>query len=208
MSCDLGRSAHSPTFPSLRLYHSSFSNPFIASPTSQLILWCDVGEAKEGLVNELWRRWSNKKGCRMSYDIGSSAHSPTFPSLRLCHSSFSNPSIDLLASQLILQPFHCFTYITAHSPTLLLLLLCYRLFTYVTWWAAHALYNLLFLSFPGFSNYITLLYLHIKINLKINTSVNTATDQLNWNFVWAVFLKFRIFSMKLWLVNMESAIVY
>ena len=35
-------------------------------------------------------------------------------------------------SQLILQPFRCFTYVTAHSPTLLSLLLRHRLFTYVT----------------------------------------------------------------------------
>ena len=44
---------------------------------------CDVGEAKEGLENELWRRWSNgrvgewavtyakrRKGCRISCDLG------------------------------------------------------------------------------------------------------------------------------------------
>ena len=63
------------------------------------------------------------------------AHSPTFPSLYVHHSTFSNPSVALPTSQLILQPFHCFTYraelilqafccftyITAHSPTLLLL---------------------------------------------------------------------------------------
>ena len=30
-----------------------------------------------------------------------------------------------------------FTYVTAHSPTHLSLLLCHRLFTYVTWQAAH-----------------------------------------------------------------------
>ena len=30
--------AHSPTLPSLYLHHSSFSNPSVASPTSQLIL--------------------------------------------------------------------------------------------------------------------------------------------------------------------------
>ena len=30
--------AHSPTFPSLHLRHNSFSNPFVALPTSQLIL--------------------------------------------------------------------------------------------------------------------------------------------------------------------------
>ena len=47
------------------------------------------------------------------------AHSPTFPSLHLRHNSFSNPSIALPTSQLILQPFRCFTYVTVHSPTLL-----------------------------------------------------------------------------------------
>ena len=30
--------AHSPTFPSLHLRHNSFSNPSVASPTSQIIL--------------------------------------------------------------------------------------------------------------------------------------------------------------------------
>ena len=93
---------------------------------------CDVGEAKEGLENELWRRWRNK-GWRMSCDVGkatkglenelwrrwsdkgwrmskahsyshSKAHSPTFPSLHLRHNSFSNPSVALPTSQLILQP--------------------------------------------------------------------------------------------------------
>ena len=68
------------------------------------------------------------------------AHSPTFPSLHLRHCSFSNPSVILPTSQLIFQPFLCFTYITAHSPTLILLLLHHRLFTYVTWWAVHALW--------------------------------------------------------------------
>ena len=41
------------------------------------------------------------------------------PSVALTtHSSFSNPSVASLTSQLILQPFRCFTYVTAHSPTL------------------------------------------------------------------------------------------
>ena len=60
----------------------------------------------------------------------SSAHSPTFLSLHLCHNSFSNPSVTLPTvchssffnpsvaspiSQFILQPFRCFSYITS-SP--------------------------------------------------------------------------------------------
>ena len=36
------------------------------------------------------------------------AHSPTLPSLYLRHSSFSNPSVALPTSQLILQPFRPF----------------------------------------------------------------------------------------------------
>ena len=76
----------------------------------------------------------------------------------LRHSSFSNPSAALPTSQLILQPFHCFTYVigtssmsqlifqpfrrftyvTAHSKTLLLLHLRHRHFTYFIWRPAHA----------------------------------------------------------------------
>ena len=52
-------------------------------------------------------------------------------------SSFSKLSDTSPTSQLILQPFRCFTYITAHSPPLLSLLLRHRLFMYVTWRAAH-----------------------------------------------------------------------
>ena len=53
------------------------------------------------------------------------------------HNSFSNPSVALPTSQLILQSFRCFTYVTVHSRTLLSLLLPHRIFTYVTWRAAH-----------------------------------------------------------------------
>ena len=64
-------------------------------------------------------------------------HSPTLPSLYPPHSSFSNPSVALPTSQLILQPFRCSSYVTAHSRTILSLFLRHRLFTYVTWRAAH-----------------------------------------------------------------------
>ena len=57
---------------------------------------CDVGEATEGLENKLWPRWNDGK-------------------------AFSNLSVSSPRSQLILQPFHRFTYVTAHSPTLPLL---------------------------------------------------------------------------------------
>ena len=65
---------------------------------------CDVGKARGGLENELWRRWSTE----------------SFQSLHLRHSSFwfSKLSVTSPTSQLILQPFHRFTYVTTHSPTL------------------------------------------------------------------------------------------
>ena len=50
-----------------------------------------------------------------------------FSSLHLRHNSFSNPSVALPTSQLILQPYRCFTYVTVHSPTLLSLLLRHKL---------------------------------------------------------------------------------
>ena len=72
---------------------------------------CDVGKATEGLENKLWRRWSDGKGWRMSR-----AHSPTF-------------TVTSRTSQLILQPFRRFTYVTAHSPTLPFLHLRHNLFS-------------------------------------------------------------------------------
>ena len=90
--------------------------------------------------------WNNFIFLKMSRALQAFSHftyitahsdSPGFPSLHLCHSLFSNPSLALPTSQLILQPFCCFTYVTAHSPTLLLPLLHHRIFTYVTWRAAH-----------------------------------------------------------------------
>ena len=87
-------SAHSPTFPSLHQCYNSFSNPSVASPTSQLIL----------------------QPLRCFTYV--TTHSPTLPSLYLRHSSFSNPSVAWPTSQLILEPFFRFTYVTTHSPIL------------------------------------------------------------------------------------------
>ena len=149
-------SAHTASLPSLHLRnssfcnlsvalpsHSSFFNPSVASPTSQLILQpfrclsyvtahsstllslllrdrlfiyvtCDVGEATESLENEL---------C-YDHNYELSSH---------CKLTFTSPT-----SQLILQPLRRFTYVTAHSLTLISLLLRHRLLIYVTWRAAHA----------------------------------------------------------------------
>ena len=117
---------------------------------------CDVGEVTESLENELWSRWSDWKlgeWSQLYISISmSSAHSPTFPPLHLRHNSFSNPSVALPTSQLILQPFRCFTYVTVHSPTLLSLLLRHKLFTWFTWRAIHDLIYILNSNFWRWSH--------------------------------------------------------
>ena len=119
--------AHSPTLPFLHLRRSSFSNPSIASHTSQLCSFSklSVTSRTSQLILQSFRRFTYVR-----------AHSLTLPLLHLWRSSFSNPSfashttqlcsfsnlsISSPTSQLILQPFRRFTYVTTHSPTLLLL---------------------------------------------------------------------------------------
>ena len=80
-------------------------------------------------------RKSFRKACTSDIQIGLpwQFNNATF---LLC--SFSNLFVTSPTSQLILQPLRRFTYVTVHYPTLLSLLLRHRLFTYVTWRAAHA----------------------------------------------------------------------
>ena len=97
--------AHSPTLPLLHVQHSSFSYPSFASPTSQAL---DLRH----LANRPWIR------------VGERSHavdtlSVTSPTSQL----ILKPFVALPTSHLILQPFRCFVYVTAHSPTLLSLLL-------------------------------------------------------------------------------------
>ena len=122
--------AHSPTFLSLHLCHSSFSNPSITylhhssfsnlsvtSPTSQLILQPFHYLPTSQLILQPF--------CHFTYVTAHSptlplltyitAHSPTFPSLHLSHNSFSNPYFALPTSQLILQPFFRFSCVTSSS---------------------------------------------------------------------------------------------
>ena len=80
---------------------------------------CDVGKAREGLENELWRRWSEGK-------VGEWAE---LIDIEIQQSSFSNLSVTSPTSQLILQPFRHFIYVTAHSPTLPLLYLRHSSFS-------------------------------------------------------------------------------
>ena len=126
--------AHSPTLPLLHLRHSSFFNPFFASPTSyELCSFSNlsVTSPTTQIILEPFRRFTYV-----------TAHFPTLPLLHQRHSSFSNPSfasptsyelfsfsnlsVTSPTTQIILQPFRRFTYVTAHSPTLPLLHLGHR----------------------------------------------------------------------------------
>ena len=98
---------------------------------------------------------SSNRGCKImpTYKM-SFAHSPTFPSLHLCHNSFSNPSFGLPISQLILQTFRRFTHVTAHSPTLLSLHLRHRLCSFSNLSVASPMSQLILQPFYRFS-YVT-----------------------------------------------------
>ena len=82
--------AHSPTLLLLHLHHSSFSNPFFASPTSQAVSNFSVTSPTSQLILEPFHRFTYI-----------TAHSPTLLLLHLRHSSFSNPSFASLASQVL-----------------------------------------------------------------------------------------------------------
>ena len=97
----------SPSFPSLYLRHNSFSNPSVTSPTSQLILQpffrlsyvtgfslTSPGEPPMVSVRELILQAFN----HLTY-VTAHSDSPSFPSLHLHHSSFSNPSFASPTSQ-------------------------------------------------------------------------------------------------------------
>ena len=90
-------------------------------------------------MKSLWRRWSNGRTVEWA-----SPHSPTLTSLHLSHSSFSNPSVALSTSQLILIPFCCFTYVIGTSAMSQLILQPFRRFTYVM------------------AHYTALLWLHLR----------------------------------------------
>ena len=90
------------------LVPASFSNSHLASPTSQLIL--------QTILSFTYVTGTSPTSCGEP-PMFSLHHSPTLTSLRLRHSSFSNPSFASPTSQLILQPHHYFTYITGFSTT-------------------------------------------------------------------------------------------
>ena len=160
MSCDVGKAMqvleneaepHSQTFPPLHLLHSSYSNPSVTSPTSQLILKPfrrftyvkgsnpPVASPTSQLILQPFRRFTSQLILqpfhRFTYATAHSnlsvalptSQALTLPLLHLRHSSSFNRSVALPTSQLILQPFRRFTYATAHSPTLPSLYLRHRL---------------------------------------------------------------------------------
>ena len=65
----------------------------------------------------------------------------TIVSCHMWRACCNSISLFSMGGLLILQPFHHFNHVTAHSPTLLSLFLCHRLITYVTWRAAHVIQN-------------------------------------------------------------------
>ena len=93
--------AHSPTLPLLYLRQSSFSNPSVASPTSQFILQpffrfsyvtsSSLNSPGEPLMSSILQPFRHFTFV--------TTHSPTLPSLYLRHSSFSNHSFASPTSQ-------------------------------------------------------------------------------------------------------------
>ena len=92
------------------------------------------------------------------------AHSPTLPLLYLRHSSFSNSSVAPPMSQLILQPFFRFSYVTGF-------------FTYVTWRAAHEM------RFSKVCYFMETL-VHLNNKIRKHRKIKGAYEQCN-DFIYA-----------------------
>ena len=121
--------AHSPTLPPLYLHHSSFYNPSDASTTSQALHLCHGSFSNPSAALPTSQVILQPFLCS-TYVIDTSptsqrhrhftyvtVRSPTIPPLHLRHSSFYNPSAASPTSQVILQTFRCFTYVTGTSRT-------------------------------------------------------------------------------------------
>ena len=115
----------------------------------------------------------------------SRAHSPTFPSLHIRHNLFSNPSVALPTSQLILQPFRRFIYVTVHSPTLLSLPLRHKVFIYFRWRALLILQPFCHFTYVT-THSPTLTSLYLRHSSFSNPSLASATSQ----FILQPFLRF------------------
>ena len=117
MSCDVGKAREG-----LENELCSFSELSVTSPMSQLILILQAFRhftyvtAHSPSLPSLYLR-HNSFSNPLRHFTYATAHSPNFPSLYLRHSSFSNPSVASPTSQLILQPFCRFSYVTRSSLT-------------------------------------------------------------------------------------------
>ena len=85
-------------------------------------------------------------------------------------SSFSSIYDTSLTSQFILQPFHYFTYVTTHSPTLLSLLLHHKLSTYVNWRAANEVSTFLFSYLDQCKNMFLFYYFSLQKPQRLKTA--------------------------------------
>ena len=130
MSCDIGEATGS-----LENELRSFSKLSVTSPTSQLILILQAFSQQSSfsklsvasptslliLILQAFRHFTYVTAHSDSPSFPSlrllTAHSPTLPSLYPRHNSFSNPSVASRTSQLILQPFFRFFYVTGFSLT-------------------------------------------------------------------------------------------
>ena len=108
-------------------------------------------------------------------------HSPTFPSLHLRHNSFSNPSVAIPTSQLIIKPFRCFINVIVHYQTLLSHLLRHKLCSFSKLSVTSPKSQLILQSFRRFT-YITaysptLPLLHLRHSSFSNPSFASPTSQ-------------------------------
>ena len=142
---------------------------------------CDVREAKGGF-DFTYVKFILQPFRRFTYVTAHSPtfaslhlrqiHSPILPSLYLRHSSFSNPSVASPTSQLILQPFRCFTYVTVHSPTLLSLHLRHSSFSITSFASTTS---------PGEPPLqSSWLYMMVRKTKLYFLTANEVTDDMNW----------------------------
>ena len=122
-----GQEVHEENSPSARTPCTSLSAPTKSARISSCReIHCD---ANSSCYSVYWVMCVTHVSSPVIIRMNGSPGELSVPSLHLRHSSFTIPSVALPTSQLILQAFRFFTYVTVHSPTLLSLLLRHKLFT-------------------------------------------------------------------------------
>ena len=104
--------AHATTLPLLHLHHRHFT--YVTTHSTALLL-LHLCHSHFMYITATFLHFTYVT--THSPTLPSLAYSPTTPSLHLRHNSFSNPSVALPTSQLIRQPFCCFTYVIGTSCT-------------------------------------------------------------------------------------------